>query len=64
LSKVTIYRWHRYRVITDEEVVTGRWATREAIKAARGEILEDTAREVDASDLDGNGFLRAPSAAC
>jgi hypothetical protein len=63
LSKVTVYRWHRYRIKTDEELVSGRWATREAIEAARGEVLEDTAREVDASDLDGDGFVKAPPTA-
>jgi len=57
MSKVTVYRFRLYDITTDGTRVSRRWATREAIERLGGEILEDTASEVDAgagaSDIAG-----------
>jgi len=53
VSTITIYRFRLYDVSTDESRTSRRWATREAIKGVGGEVLEDTAIEVDASVLGG-----------
>jgi hypothetical protein len=57
LSKVTIYRFRLYDITTDGNRESRRWATREAIERIGGEVLEDTATEVEASavatDIDG-----------
>lgn len=57
MSKITIYRFRMYDIIHDEQHVSSRWGTREAIEQLGGEILEDTAMEVEASrvksEIDG-----------
>ena len=57
-SMVTIYRFRKYDVTTDENKVRPLRATREAIENLKGEIIEESAEEIDSSLLDGNGFLR------
>lgn len=57
MNKVKVYYFTTYNVMTDETKRMPRPATREAIAAAHGTALEETAQEVDASLLDGNGFL-------
>jgi hypothetical protein len=47
LSTVTVYRFRKYSISSDGYQVSHRWATREAIERVRGEVLEDTAAEVD-----------------
>jgi len=49
LSKVTIYRFILYEITSDTSRQSRRWATREAIKRVGGEVLENTATEVDAT---------------
>lgn len=49
MSKVTVYRFQRYDIVSDQTIRSRCWATREAIERVRGEVLEDTATEVDAS---------------
>lgn len=51
MSKVIVYRFRKYNISTDENVESHRWATREAIERVGGEVLEDTATQVDASVL-------------
>jgi hypothetical protein len=46
---VTVYQFGIYDVANDEMRKSRRWATREKIQRLRGEILEATAAEVDAS---------------
>jgi len=49
MSKVTVYRFKLYNITTDENLQSRRWATLEAIERIHGEVLKDTATEVDAS---------------
>jgi len=51
-QSVTIYRFRLYDINTDESRTSRRWATREAIERIHGEVLTDTATEVDASVVD------------
>lgn len=57
MAKVTVYRWKKYDISTDEKRVSRRWGTREAIERMGGEIIADTATEVDESviqsDIEG-----------
>ena len=53
---VTVYRFQRYDIVSDEVVQSRRWATREAIKSVCAEVIEDTRVQVDAGILDGNGM--------
>jgi hypothetical protein len=52
VSKVVIYRFRGFDIIRGESIVSPRWGTLEAIKAARGEAILRTATEVDASAVD------------
>lgn len=56
MSEVTIYRFKLYDITTDENRESRRWATREAVERLGGEVLEDTATEVDASVVATNVF--------
>jgi hypothetical protein len=47
MSKVTVYRFEKYDITTDTMRMSQRWATREAITAVHGKVLEDTAVDVD-----------------
>ncbi len=49
MSKAIIYQFAVYDVTTDGMRKSRRWATREAIEWLRGDALEHTATEVDAS---------------
>ncbi len=51
MATVTIYRFTLYDIASDGKQKSRRWATREAIERLHGEILEDTATEVEASVL-------------
>jgi hypothetical protein len=57
VSKVTIYRFTKYDITTDAPRQSSRWATREAIVRVNGNVVENTAVEVEASvvvsDVDG-----------
>jgi len=52
MTKITVHRFSVYDVQTDENVVSRRMATLEAITRARGEAIKGTAFEIDAADLD------------
>ena len=52
VSNVTVYRWRAYDISSDEKRESRRWATREAVEKLGGEVLEDTATQVDASVVD------------
>jgi hypothetical protein len=52
LDKVKIYRFRSYDIQNDQIKTSSRWGTREAIEViARGEVMEETEREVDASSV-------------
>ncbi len=51
MSKVTIYQFTKYDISVDGNTKSRRWATREAIERVGGNVLEDTATEVDPSVL-------------
>jgi hypothetical protein len=51
MSKVPVYQFTHYDITRDQTRKSRRWATREAIVATRGTVLEDTATEVDDSVL-------------
>jgi len=53
LSTVTVYQFRLYDISNDENRQSRRWATREAIERIGGEVLEDTATEVDPSAVGG-----------
>lgn len=59
MEKITVYYFESYDIVSDKTVRSPRPATRDAITQCGGVILEDTAQNVDASQLDGNGFLKA-----
>jgi hypothetical protein len=52
MSTVTVYRWQKYDIATDEVLKSRRWATLEAIERACGEPVDRFGVEVDASELD------------
>jgi hypothetical protein len=55
MSKVTIYRFRVYDIGSDGMKTSRRWGTRKAIEQiARGEVLEDTAVEVEADAVESN----------
>lgn len=57
MQKVTVYYFTCYDIKTDQTLSSRRPATLETIAACKGEVLKDTAQEVDISSLDGNGFF-------
>ena len=57
MAKVTVYYFTEYNIVTDEKVRSTRPATLETIAQIDNAIvLEETAQEVDTSQLDGDGF--------
>jgi hypothetical protein len=49
MNKVKVCRFRKYDVTTDENQVSKRWATREAIERIGGEEIIETETEVDPS---------------
>ena len=62
MSKVTIYQFTVLDPSRAERLTSRRWGTREGIQSrkdfAQIRILEDTAKEVDASAVDSMGFTK------
>lgn len=58
MQKVTVYYFMKYDPEKGKNVRSSLPATRKAIALFAGEVLEETAREVDVSCLDGNGQLK------
>jgi hypothetical protein len=56
MSAATVYAFLIWDHNKGENVQGPRSATREAIQRIRGEAIETTAKTVDESELDGNGF--------
>ena len=58
MQKVTVYYFMKYDPQQGENVRSLLPATRKAIELFDGGVLEETAREVDVSRLDGNDQLK------
>jgi len=56
---MTVYDFTTYDPTVGEKVRAPRPATLETILACEGTLLEDTAQQVEVSELDGNGFYHA-----
>jgi hypothetical protein len=56
MGMVTVYRWTKYDITTDEQRPSRRMATAEAIALACGVPVEGTAREIDISELEIDGM--------
>jgi hypothetical protein len=57
MPSVTVYKVQLYDVATDHPMISRRMATREGAEKMGGVILEDTAMEIDASQLEsGEGW--------
>ena len=55
---VTVYFFEMYVVESDQMVRSKRPATLAAIERVRGEAIKNTAQDVDADDIDEDGFRR------
>jgi hypothetical protein len=52
MTTVTVYRFRKYDIVSDQMQVSRRMATREAIQTiAQAEVLEETALEIDAGEV-------------
>jgi hypothetical protein len=59
---VTVYRFKVWDQMSGESILTRRMATRKAIETKfRGEVIEETAIEVEFRRLDGDESLRLDS---
>ena len=57
MAIVTVYYFTEYNIVTDEKVRSARPATLETIaKIDNAIVLDETAQEVDTSQVDGHGF--------
>lgn len=54
MDKVTVYQFRSYDIRDDEKKLSRRWGTREAIQDVCGEVIESTAVEVDAKDINSD----------
>jgi hypothetical protein len=52
MAKVKVYRVTLYNVVTDEKIISRRMATRAGAVLMRGNVIEDTETEIDASQLE------------
>ncbi len=52
MAKVTVYKVQVYNITTDQFVLSRRMATREGAKIMRGEVIENTAVEIDETQLE------------
>ncbi len=61
MTRVTVYYFQKYDIVTDKNVRSQRPATLETIAKCGGEAIKETALEVDKARLDGDGFLTKES---
>ena len=52
MSTVTVYKVKRYDITRDEWIISSRMATRLGAVTMRGEVIEDTAIDIDVSQLE------------
>ena len=55
---VTVYFFEMYAIESDQMVRSKRPATLAAIERVGGEAIKNTAQDVDADDIDEDGFRR------
>ena len=58
MSDTIVYYFEKFDVVQGQNIRSKRPATREVIERIGGTVLEETAQEVEVSQLDGNGFLK------
>jgi hypothetical protein len=56
MPKITVYYFTGYNIVTDEMIRSKRMASRETIRRFNYTPLNQTAKEVDTSELDDNGL--------
>jgi hypothetical protein len=56
MPRVTVYYFTKYDITVGEVVLSQRPATLETIVLCEGKLIEETAQQVDVSELDGDGF--------
>jgi len=56
MPKITVYYFTSYDIVTDQIIRSKRMASRETIRKFNYTPLNHTAKEVDTSELDDNGF--------
>jgi hypothetical protein len=59
MKQTTVYRFKRYDINSDKEIISRFHAIREAIEQFKGTAIEDSAIEIDDSLLDSEGALRS-----
>ena len=59
MPRVTVYYFTKYDITAGAMVCSQRPATLETIMVCEGKLLEETAQQVDVSDLEDNGFYNA-----
>lgn len=52
MPKITVYRVKMYDAQSDQEVISSRMATREGAARMCGSIIEESATEIDTSQLE------------
>ena len=52
MGKAKVYRVQVYNIMTDQIVISRRMATREGAEIMRGKVIDDTAVEIDESQLE------------
>jgi hypothetical protein len=55
---VKVYRFRKYDILAGENKTPPMRGTCEAIERIKGNIIEDSAEEIDSALLDGNGFVQ------
>jgi hypothetical protein len=58
MAAITIYRFSKYEIDTDEQIESDSYATLETIKSIGANPIHELYLVVDAQELDGNGFYR------
>ncbi len=52
MAKVTVFKVQAYNIITDQYVLSRRMATREGAEIMKGKVIENTAAEIDETQLE------------
>jgi hypothetical protein len=56
MPRVTVYHFTKHDITAGAVVFSQRPATLETIVLCEGKLIEETAQQVDISELDGDGF--------
>jgi hypothetical protein len=57
MSDTIVYHFEKFDIVQGKNIRSKRPATREVIEKIKATVLEETAQEVDVSQLDRDGFL-------